>query len=120
MAEMVGVDGAETITDWVPAVLPFAHMTTTVYVPGVTFVQAAFCRALEPVTGTRRPWAKVAWPLLRSEAVPQLPFSWVQALVVTETVEPLVLTEIPEFAAAGPATRASGSAAAVTAAPRRG
>ncbi|GAA4005123.1 hypothetical protein GCM10022232_50770 [Streptomyces plumbiresistens] len=51
--------------------------------------------------------------------MPQLPLTWVQALVVTETVEPVVLTEIPETAAAGVAVRASGSAAAATVRPER-
>jgi hypothetical protein len=36
----------------------------------------------------------------------------VQALVVTDTVEPLVLTEIPETAEAGGEARTNGSAAA--------
>ncbi|GAA3772171.1 hypothetical protein GCM10022403_004320 [Streptomyces coacervatus] len=54
---------------------------------------------------------------MSSEAVPQLPLLpvWEHALVVTETVDPLVLTEIPDAAAAGTAARASGNAAAAAA-----
>lgn len=44
---------------------------------------------------TWRPWAKLPWLLVSSEAVPQLPLIWVHALVVTDTVEPVVLTEMP-------------------------
>jgi hypothetical protein len=48
-----------------------------------------------------------------SEALPKLLPLLGQALVVTETVEPLVLTEIPEpTATADEAARVSGSAAA--------
>ncbi|BBC29911.1 hypothetical protein SGFS_012050 [Streptomyces graminofaciens] len=50
-----------------------------------------------------------------SEAVPKVPLAlFGHALVVTLTVEPVVLTEIPETAAADWAAAASGSAAAAT------
>jgi hypothetical protein len=108
------------MTDWVPAVEPLEHTTMTVYVPGLTPDQAADCSAAVPDRETWRPWAKFAWRLLSSEAVPQLPLTLVQALVVTETVDPVVLTEIPETAAAGPAARVKGRAeAAATVRPER-
>ncbi len=34
VAEIVGVEEPETITDWLPAVMLLAHTTITVYVPG--------------------------------------------------------------------------------------
>lgn len=43
--------------------------------------------------------------------MPQLPLTWVQALVVTETVDPVVLTEMPETATAGVAASAATAAA---------
>jgi hypothetical protein len=110
VAEMVG---AETTMDWVPAVVPFWHTTMTVYVPELTPDQLADCVLLVPVNGAWRPWAKFAWLLVSSEALPKLPLLPGQALVVTVTDDPLVLTEIPEpHAAADPAARVSGSAAA--------
>ncbi|GHD06930.1 hypothetical protein GCM10010313_25520 [Streptomyces violarus] len=51
--------------------------------------------------------------------MPQLPLIWVHALVVTDTVEPVVLTEMPGPAAAGTAARARGRAAAATVRPVR-
>ncbi|GGU65921.1 hypothetical protein GCM10010259_65300 [Streptomyces daghestanicus] len=115
----VGAADRETITVWVPAVLLFEHMTTTVYVPGLTPDHAAVWLVLVPERATWRPWAKDAWPLVSREAVPQAPLIWAQAAVVTETVDPVVLTEIPGPAAAGPAVRARGSAAAATIGPER-
>jgi hypothetical protein len=111
VAEIVGL--AETITDWVPAVVPFWHITMTVYVPGLTFAQAADWRLLVPVNRAWRPWAKPDCPPASSDAWPKLPLAFMvgHALVVTVTVDPVVLTEIPVCAAAG-AARASGSAAA--------
>ncbi|GHD86061.1 hypothetical protein GCM10010508_12320 [Streptomyces naganishii JCM 4654] len=47
--------------------------------------------------------------------MPQLPSTSVQALVVTDTVLPLVLTEMPGPAAAGWAARPHASAAATAA-----
>ncbi|GGT82240.1 hypothetical protein GCM10010256_47720 [Streptomyces coeruleorubidus] len=44
--------------------------------------------------------------------MPQLPLIWVHVLVVTDTVEPVVLTEMPGPAEAGTEARARGSAAA--------
>jgi hypothetical protein len=41
VAEIVGVEGAETTMDWVPAVDPFPQTTITVKVPGLTPVQDA-------------------------------------------------------------------------------
>jgi len=85
-------------------------------VPGLTLDQAADCSVVVPDSDTCRPWAKLDWLLLSSEAVPQLPLLLVreQALVVTDTVDPLVLTEIP-WATAGVTARASGSAVAAAA-----
>jgi hypothetical protein len=112
--------GAETMTDWVPAVEPLEHTTITVYVPGLTPAHAADWSETVPERETCRPWAKFACLLLSSEAVPQLPLTLVHALVVTETVDPVVLTEIPETATAGPAARVNGSAeAAATVRPER-
>ncbi|GAA3244700.1 hypothetical protein GCM10020256_70680 [Streptomyces thermocoprophilus] len=110
----MGVAGAETITDWVPAVCWSEQITITVYVPGPTSDQAADWLTPVPDRATWRPWAKLDWLLLSSDAVPQLPLICVQALVTTDTVEPVVLTEMPEpRAAAGPAAvSASGNAAA--------
>ncbi len=74
-AERVDGEGAaETMTDWVPAVLcrP-STLTMTVYVPGLTLDQAADWSVVVPDSATWRPWAKLAWLLVRSEAVPQLP-----------------------------------------------
>lgn len=52
--------------------------------------------------------------------MPQLPLSWAQAVVVTDTVVPVVLTEIPGPAGAGAAARATGSTvAAARVAPER-
>lgn len=54
--------------------------------------------------------------------MPQTPVVrfWEHALVVTETVVPVVLTEIPDAAPAVPAVRARGrAAAAVTVRPER-
>ncbi|GHH14054.1 hypothetical protein GCM10018780_54260 [Streptomyces lanatus] len=51
--------------------------------------------------------------------MPQLPLTFVQVLVVTETVDPVVLTEIPDTAAAGPAATKRGSEAAATVRPER-
>jgi hypothetical protein len=115
VAEIVGVETGETMTDWVPAVLPLEHTTTTVYVPGLTFDQPADWRELDPVSAAWRPCEKFTWLLLRSEALPKLPLIRVHALVVTETVDPLVLTEMPGPADACPAIRVSGSAAAAAA-----
>ncbi|GGX54937.1 hypothetical protein GCM10010321_85230 [Streptomyces chartreusis] len=57
---------------------------------------------------------------MSSEAVPQLPFTFVHELVVTETVDPVVLTEIPETAWACAAATNRGSAeAAATVRPER-
>jgi hypothetical protein len=93
----------------------------TVKVPGPTPVQAADWLLLVPVSGICRPWAKFACPLESSEASPKLLPLLGQALVVTETDVPLVLTEIPEpQATAAGAARASGSAAvAATVRPER-
>ncbi|GAA4309891.1 hypothetical protein GCM10023086_29460 [Streptomyces venetus] len=118
-ADLEGVGAGETTTDWVPAVVPSEQMTMTVYVPGETFDQAADWLVDVPERVTWRPWAKLPWLLVRSEAVPQLPLTWVQELVVTDTVEPVVLTEMPGPAAAGTAARARGSAAAATVRPER-
>ncbi|GAA1420027.1 hypothetical protein GCM10009601_17780 [Streptomyces thermospinosisporus] len=49
---------------------------------------------------------------MSSEAVPQLPLIWVHAVVVTDTVDPEVLTEMPAAAAGGARERASAAAAA--------
>jgi hypothetical protein len=123
VAEIVGVAAPETMIDWVPAVLLLkAHLTMTVYVPGLTFDQAADCSEVVPDRAAWRPWLKFAWLLVSSEAVPQPPVGAVRehAVVVTETVDPEVLTEMPGAAAAGPAVRASGSAAtAATVRPER-
>ncbi|GHB39667.1 hypothetical protein GCM10010377_33110 [Streptomyces viridiviolaceus] len=52
--------------------------------------------------------------------MPQLPFSRAQAVVMTDTVDPLVLTEIPGPAETDPAAGARGSAtAAATVRPER-
>ncbi len=97
-----GAGRGDTTTDCVPAVLPLEHTTITVYVPALTLDQAADCPADVPDSAAWRPCEKFAWPLLSSEAVPQWPLIWVHAEVLTETVFPVVLTEIPS-AAAGPA-----------------
>ncbi|GGM08191.1 hypothetical protein GCM10010129_60140 [Streptomyces fumigatiscleroticus] len=72
-----------------------------------------------PDSGSWRPWAKVVWPLLSREAVPHRSPIRLHAPVVTETVVPLVLTEIPEAATAAPAAGARGSAAATRVTPGR-
>nr|BBJ48937.1 hypothetical protein SAVMC3_15660 [Streptomyces avermitilis] len=106
--------------DWVPAVEPFAQTTTTVYVPGLTLDQTPDWLMFDPVSIARRPWVKFAWPLESSEALPRLPLNGVHVVVATETLLPLVLTEIPEFqAAAAGEARVRGSAAAATARPER-
>ncbi len=94
---------AETMTDWVPAVEPLEQTTTTVYVPGLTPDHAADWLMVVPDRATCRPWAKLAWRLPRSEALPQLPLFSVHELVTTETVDPVVLTEIPAGSAAAAA-----------------
>ncbi|BBC29912.1 hypothetical protein SGFS_012060 [Streptomyces graminofaciens] len=58
VAEMVGV--AETMIDWVPAVVPSLHTTITVYVPELTFAQAADWVTLVPDSVACRPWEKFA------------------------------------------------------------
>ncbi len=85
----------------------------------MTFDQAADCDEALPDRATCRPWAKLVWLLLSSEAVPQLPLIWVHADVVTETVEPVVLTEMPESAAAGAASARVSAAAAAAVGPER-
>lgn len=89
--------------------------------PGRTLDQAADCSVAVPVRETWRPWAKSDCLLFSSEAVPQLPLMLVlHALVVTETVDPVVLTEIPETAAAEPAaTGRKRAEAAATVRPER-
>src|SRR3954466_4816679 len=106
-----GGSAGETMTDWVPAVVPFEHLTITVWVPESTSDQAADCSEPVPERATWRPWEKFDWSPASRDAVPQLPLSWAHAVVVTETVEPVVLTEMPGPEAAGPAS-ARGSAAA--------
>jgi hypothetical protein len=124
VVEIVGVAGGAvgaTMIDWVPAVVPSWQTTMTVKVPGPTPVQAADWLLLVPVSDICRPWAKFDCPLESSEASPKLLPLLGQALVVTETEVPLVLTEIPEpHATAAGAARASGSAAvAATVRPER-
>ncbi|GHI09857.1 hypothetical protein Scel_81780 [Streptomyces cellostaticus] len=114
-----GAAGAETMTDWEPAVEPLEQTTTTVYVPGLTPDQAADWLMVVPDRAACRPWAKFAWRLLSSEALPQLPLFSVHELVTTETVDPVVLTEIPEAAADGPASEAGSAAAAARVRPER-
>jgi hypothetical protein len=76
---------------------------------------------LVPDNGIWRPWEKFICPLASSEAPPKLLPLLGQELVVTETLDPLVLTEIPEpKAVADGAVRVSGSAAtAATVRPER-
>jgi hypothetical protein len=127
VVEIVGVAGvvgaalAATMIDWVPAVVPSWQTTITVNVPGLTPVQAADWLLLVPVSGIWRPWAKFVCPLESNEALPKLLPLLGQALVVTETEVPLVLTEIPEpQATAAGAARVSGSAVvAATVRPER-
>ncbi len=76
---LAGLAGAETITDWLPAVLPLEQTTTTVYVPGLTDDQAADWLTEVPDSATCRPWAKLACRLVSRAAVPQLPLIWVHA-----------------------------------------
>ncbi|GAB2970489.1 hypothetical protein GCM10023080_037580 [Streptomyces pseudoechinosporeus] len=117
VTEIVGLEPVDTVTDWVPAVVPFAQTTMTVYVPELTPDQEALWLPALLVSGTWRPWAKLAWPLESSEASPPVG----HAVVFTWTVDPLEVTVICVFtAAAGPAVRASGSAAvAATVRPAR-
>lgn len=85
-------------------------------------VQAVDWLTVVPAKVAFRPSAKLPWLLVRSEPVPQTPVVrfWEHALVVTETVVPVVLTEIPDAAPAVPAVRARGrAAAAVTVRPER-
>ncbi|BBC97766.1 hypothetical protein SRO_6590 [Streptomyces rochei] len=112
VAARVGEEPADTITDWLPAVLPLEQTTTTVYVPGLTLDQAADWLIVVPDRATWRPCAKFAWLLVSRAAVPQLPLIWVHALVTTETLDPVVLTEMPETAAEGAASTAGSTAAA--------
>ncbi|GAA3093676.1 hypothetical protein GCM10010449_16740 [Streptomyces rectiviolaceus] len=92
------------MTVWEPAAEPSSQTTATVWVPVLTFRQ----EALPPVSDTCLPWAKLAWPLLISEASPPLG----QAAVVTVTVDPVAVTVIPAAANADGVVSASGSAAA--------
>ncbi|CAM5708199.1 hypothetical protein SCANM63S_03260 [Streptomyces canarius] len=98
---------------------PLEQTTTTVYVPGFTPVQAADWLTDVPDRAICRPWAKFACRLVSRAAVPQLPLIRVQALVTTETVVPVVLTEMPETAADGPASAAGRAAAAARVRPER-
>ncbi|GHD86062.1 hypothetical protein GCM10010508_12330 [Streptomyces naganishii JCM 4654] len=59
VAEIVGVEEPETITDWLPAVMLLAHTTITVYVPGLMLCQAADWLTFVPVNATWRPWVKL-------------------------------------------------------------
>jgi len=116
VAEIVGLVPVDTVMDWVPAVVPFSQTTMTVYVPELTPDHEALW-LLVPDSAAWRPWAKLVCPLDSSEALPppghEVVFTW--------TVDPLEVTVICVFtAAAGPAVRASGSAAeAATVRPAR-
>src|SRR5919107_5015316 len=85
----VRVGAAETMTDCLPASAPSRlQITITVCVPGLTLDHRADWLALVPDRSAWRPWAKVDWPLVSREALPKPLLLLVQALVVTDTVDP--------------------------------
>ncbi|GAB3174604.1 hypothetical protein GCM10027162_20210 [Streptomyces incanus] len=104
----------------VPAVVPFEHITITVWVPEPTSDQAADCPEPVPDRATWRPGEKFDWSLPSRDAVPQPPLCWAHAVVVPETVEPVVLTKTPGPEEAGPVSARGSATAAATVSPERG